>query len=91
MPHNFNELIKGSIDVLKGKKPKIYPDFLNGGYMDVSNYNDGMKGGKIRVRAKIEVLDKKTLAIREIPYGVTTTSLIDSVLKANDNNKIKIS
>ncbi len=90
MPHNFNELIKGSIDVLKGKKPKIYPDFLNGGYMDVSNYNNGMKGGKIRVRAKIEVLDKKTLAIREIPYGVTTTSLIDSVLKANDNNKIKI-
>jgi topoisomerase-4 subunit A len=90
MPHNFNELIKGSIDILKGRSPKIYPDFINGGSMDISNYNDGLKGGKLRVRAKIDVVDKKTLAITEIPYGVTTSSLIDSILKANDNNKIKI-
>ena len=90
MPHNFNELIKGSIDILKGRKPKLYPDFPNGGTMDITNYNEGLKGGKIRLRANIEILDKKTLAITQIPYGTTTSSLIDSVIKANDNNKIKI-
>ncbi len=90
LPHNFNELIDASIKILKGKSFKIVPDFLNGGIADVSNYNDGLRGGKIRVRAKISQLDKKTLVITEIPFGTTTTSLIDSVLKANDKGKIKI-
>lgn len=90
MPHNFIELIKASISLLKGRKVKIYPDFMGGGSVDVSSYNDGKRGGKIRVRAKIEQVDKKTLAIRELPYGVTTTSLIDSILKENDRGKIKI-
>lgn len=90
MPHNFNELVKGCIDVLKGKKTKLYPDFPTGGYVDVSEYNSGKRGGKIQVRAKIEVVDKKTLSIREIPYSTTTGSLIESILKANDKGKIKI-
>lgn len=90
MPHNFVELIQGSIDILKGKSVTIYPDFPTGGTLDVSNYNNGMRGGKIRVRAKIEELDKKTLVIRDIPFGVTTGNLIDSIIKANDNGKIKI-
>ena len=90
LPHNFIELIKASIDILKGKKPKIYPDFLTGGSIDVSDYNDGLKGGKVRVRAKLENPDKKTLVIREIPYATTTTSLIESIIKANDKGKIKI-
>lgn len=90
MPHNFIELIDGSIEVLKGERPNIYPDFPTGGYADISNYNEGQRGGKIRVRAKIEERDKKTLAITEIPFGTTTGSLIDSIVSANDKGKIKI-
>ncbi len=90
MPHNFVELIEASIDILKNKNVEVYPDFLTGGLIDVSNYNDGMRGGKIRVRAKIEELDKKTLIIKEIPFATTTTSLIESIIKANDAGKIKI-
>ena len=90
MPHNFIELIKGSIDVLKERSPKILPDFPTGGMMDASNYNLGKRGGKIRVRSHIEVADKKTLLIKDVPYGITTTSLIESILKANDAGKIKI-
>ncbi|MEH0156626.1 DNA gyrase/topoisomerase IV subunit A [Limibacter armeniacum] len=90
MPHNFVELIKGSIDILKGKEVSLYPDFPTGGQADFSNYNGGLKGGKIRVRARIEVHDNKTLLVKEIPYATTTTSLIDSIIKANDQGKIKI-
>ncbi|MFD2555788.1 DNA gyrase/topoisomerase IV subunit A [Sphingobacterium tabacisoli] len=90
MPHNFVELILASIQVLKGERPDIYPDFPTGGLADVSNYNEGQRGGKIRVRAKIEERDKKTLAITEIPYGTTTGALIDSIVSANDKGKIKI-
>lgn len=89
MPHNFVELIEQSINHLRGKKVTIYPDFPNGGMVDVSNYNDGLRGGKVRVRAKITKKDNKTLLVTEVPYG-TTTSLIDSILKANDKGKIKI-
>ncbi len=89
LPHNFNELIDQSINHLRGKKVTLYPDFPNGGMIDVSNYNDGLRGGKVRVRAKIRKEDKKTLVIHEVPYG-TTTSLIESILKANDKGKIKI-
>ncbi|MEM1327659.1 MAG: DNA gyrase/topoisomerase IV subunit A [Bacteroidota bacterium] len=90
LPHNFVELIKASIKILEGKSFKIYPDFLTGGSIDVSDYKAGKRGGKVKVRAKIEQMDKKHLAIRELPYGVTTVSLIDSILKANDKGKIKI-
>jgi topoisomerase IV subunit A len=90
MPHNFCELIEASIDILKGKSVQIFPDFLTGGMVDVANYNDGHRGGKVRVRAKIEEFDKKTLLIKDIPFGVTTTNLIDSIIKANDAGKIKI-
>lgn len=90
MPHNFIELIKASIKVLEDKKVKIYPDFQTGGMVDVSDYKGGKRGGKIKVRAKIEQVDKKTLAITELPYAVTTESLIDSIVKANDKGKIKI-
>ncbi len=90
MPHNFIELIKASIKILQDKRVKIYPDFLTGGLADVSDYQDGKRGGKIKVRALIEKKDKSTLVIRELPYGVTTTQLIDSILKANDKGKIKI-
>lgn len=90
LPHNFVEIIDASIKVLQGKRPKLYPDFLSGGMIDVSNYNDGQRGGKVRVRAKVSAIDKKTLLINEIPYATTTTSLIDSILKANDKGKIKI-
>lgn len=90
MPHNFCELIQGSIDLLNNKKVELYPDFLTGGMMDASTYNDGLRGGRIRIRAKIEEFDKKTLIIKEIPYTTTTTSLIDSIIKANDSGKIKI-
>jgi topoisomerase IV subunit A len=90
LPHNFIELIDGSIDILRGKKVFLVPDFPTGGMMDASNYNDGLRGGKIRVRAKIAALDKKTLVITEIPFGTTTQSLIDSILSANDKGKIKI-
>ncbi|NLP58740.1 DNA gyrase/topoisomerase IV subunit A [Lutibacter sp. B1] len=90
LPHNFNELIDASIKHLKGRSFTLVPDFLTGGIADVSNYSDGKRGGKIRVRAKISQLDKKTLVITEIPFGTTTTSLIDSILKANDKGTIKI-
>lgn len=90
MPHNFIELIDGSIQVLKGERPAIYPDFPTGGMADVTGYNEGQRGGKIRVRAKIEERDKKTLAITEIPFGTTTGSLIDSIVSANEKGKIKI-
>src|SRR6185312_4384547 len=90
LPHNFNELIDASINVLKGKKPHIYPDFPTGGMADFSDYNDGLKGGKIIIRAKITIIDKKTLVINEIPFGSTTSSLIDSIITANEKGKIKI-
>ena len=90
LPHNFVELIDASIKYLKGRGFKIFPDFLTGGIADFSNYNDGKRGGKVRVRAKISQLDRKTLVITEIPYATTTSSLIDSILKANDKGKIKI-
>jgi topoisomerase IV subunit A len=90
MPHNFVELLEASIALLKGQKTMLYPDFLAGGLVDVANYNDGLRGGKIRVRAKIEEADKKTLLIKEIPYGTTTTSVKESIIKANDEGKIKI-
>ena len=90
LPHNFNELIDSSIKYLKGKKFSIFPDFQTGGIIDVQNYNDGIRGGKIRIRAKISKHDKNTLLISEIPYSSNTSSLIDSVVKANDKGKIKI-
>ncbi len=90
LPHNFNELIDASIKILKGRNFDLYPDFPTGGIADFSQYNEGMKGARVRVRAKISMEDKKTLVISELPYGTTTTSLIDSVLKANDKGKIKI-
>lgn len=90
LPHNFNELIKASIDVLKGKNPKIYPDFPTGGLADFSEYNQGLRGGKIKVRAKIDILDKKTLVIKEIPFTTTTTSLMESIVKASEKGQIKV-
>lgn len=90
LPHNFLELIDASIAHLKGKKFVLYPDFLTGGLIDVSDYNDGQRGGKIRVRAKIQQEDKNTLKITEIPFGTTTGGLIESIIKANDKGKIKI-
>lgn len=90
LPHNFIELIEASIKYLKGKSFTLLPDFPTGGIADFSNYNDGMRGGRVRVRAKISQLDKYTLAITEIPFGTNTSSLIDSILKANDKGKIKI-
>lgn len=90
MPHNFVELLDASIEALKGIRPNILPDFFTGGMADFSAYNEGMRGGKIRVRAKITEKDKKTLVITEIPYGTTTGSVIDSILSANEKGKIKI-
>ena len=90
LPHNFIELIDASIKCLKGKKFIIYPDFPTSGIMDVSNYNDGLRGGRIKVRARINQLNKNTLVISQIPFSTTTSSLIDSIVKANDNGKIKI-
>ena len=90
LPHNFCELIKASIDVLKGKNPKIYPDFPTGGTADFTEYNQGLRGGKIKVRAKIEILDKKTLVIKEIPFSTTTTSLIESIVKSSEKGQIKV-
>lgn len=90
LPHNFCELIKASIDILKGKNPKIYPDFLTGGIADFSEYDQGFRGGRIKVRARIEIRDKKTLVIREIPYSTTTASLIESIVKASEKGKIKV-
>lgn len=90
LPHNFNELIEASIKILKNEDFEIFPDFQTGGLADCSKYNRGLRGGRVRVRAKIVQLDKKTLTITEIPFGVTTSSLIDSILNANDKGKIKI-
>jgi topoisomerase-4 subunit A len=90
LPHNFCELIQASIDILEKKPVTIYPDFLTGGLADCSRYEDGKRGGKVRVRARMEIVDKKTIAIREIPFSTTTVSLIDSILVANDKGKIKI-
>lgn len=90
LPHNFCELIEASIKYLRGKKFELHPDFQTGGMADTSNYNEGRRGGRIRVRSKIEELDKKTLIIRDVPYGVTTVQLMDSIVKANDLGKIKI-
>jgi topoisomerase-4 subunit A len=90
LPHNFVELLESSIKLLQGKRFTLYPDFDTGGSVDVSDYNDGKRGGRVKVRAKIEIEDKNTLLITELPYGVTTDSIIDSILKANDKGKIKI-
>jgi topoisomerase-4 subunit A len=90
LPHNFCELIEASIKALRGKRFELLPDFQTGGMIDAANYNDGKRGGKVRVRALIEELDKKTLLIKDVPYGVTTTSLMESIVKANDQGKIKI-
>ncbi len=90
LPHNFNELIDATMDYLQGKDFVLLPDFPTGGMVDVSKYNDGQRGGVVKVRAKIEKVDKKALIITEIPFGKTTTSLIDSIIKANDKGKIKI-
>ncbi|TDE06948.1 DNA gyrase/topoisomerase IV subunit A [Flavobacterium sandaracinum] len=90
LPHNFNELIDSSIKILKGKPFTLYPDFMTQGIADVSNYNDGLRGGRVRVRAKIGQLDKNTLVITQIPFSTNTTTLIDSILKANEKGKIKI-
>lgn len=90
LPHNFNELIDASISYLKDEPFVLYPDFPTGGLMDVTNYNDGLRGGRVRIRARITQLDKKTLVINEIPYGTTTGSVIESIVKGNDKGKIKI-
>src|SRR4051812_39331793 len=90
LPHNFIELCEASIKHLKGRKFELFPDFQTGGMIDVTNYNEGKRGGKVRVRAAIEELDKKTIVIRNVPYGVTTTSLMESIVKANDQGKLKI-
>ena len=90
LPHNFNELIDSSIKHLKGKRFKLYPDFQTGGFVDIKNYNDGNRGGRIKVRAKLEKLDKNSIIIKEIPYGTTTASVIESIIKASDKGKIKL-
>jgi len=90
LPHNFIELIDASVKILKGKPFTIYPDFATAGIADISNYNDGARGGRVRVRARISQLDKNTLVIKEIPFSTTTTNLIDSILKANEKGKIKV-
>jgi len=90
LPHNFCEIIDAAIKYLKGRKFELYPDFQTGGMIDVSNYNEGKRGGKIKVRCKIEELDKKSLIIRDVPFGVTVSQLCDSITKANDQGKIKI-
>ncbi len=90
LPHNFCELIDASIKYLRGKRFELYPDFQTGGQIDVDEYNQGKRGGKVKVRAHIEEIDKKTLAIRSVPYGVTTTQLMDTIVKANDQGKIKV-
>ena len=90
LPHNFNEICDAAVSYLHGEEFKLYPDFPTSGYVDVLRYNDGMRGGNVKVRAKIEKLDNKTLVITEIPFGKNTQTLIDSILKANDKGKIKI-
>ncbi len=90
LPHNFCELIEAAIKYLRGKRFELYPDFLTGGMIDVADYNQGKRGGKVKVRAHIGEVDKKTLVIKSVPYGVTTTQLMESIVKANDQGKIKI-
>jgi len=90
LPHNFNELIDGSVKYLKGRSFKLFPDFQTGGSIDVSNYNDGNRGGRVKVRATVEKYDKNTIVIKEIPYGTTTASLIESIIKASEKGKVKI-
>ena len=90
LPHNFNEIIDASIARLRGRNIQLFPDFPAGGLVDVTNYNDGLRGGKIRVRAKVTKLDKKTLVISELPFGSTTSSLIETIVKATEKGKIKI-
>ena len=90
LPHNFNELIDASIAYLRGEPFELYPDFPSGGLCDVTRYNDGLRGGAVKVRARINKIDKRTLAITEIPYGTTTESIKESIIKANDKGKIKI-
>ena len=90
LPHNFNELIDGSIKYLKGRSFKLYPDFQTGGSIDIKNYNDGNRGGKVKVRALVEKYDKNIIKIKEIPYGTTTASLIESIIKASEKGKLKI-
>ncbi len=90
LPHNFCELCDAAMKYLKGKKFELFPDFLTYGMIDTTNYSDGKRGGKVRVRARIQEFDKKTLLVKDVPYGVTTTQLIDSILKANDQGKIKV-
>ena len=90
LPHNFNELVEASIKYLRGKRFDLYPDFQTGGMIDVADYSQGKRGGRVKVRAHIEEVDKRTLAIRSVPYGVTTTQLMESIVKANDQGKIKI-
>ncbi len=90
LPHNFNELIDASIQILRGRKAVIYPDFVTGGIADFSDYKDGLRGGKVKIRARVKELNSKTLIITEIPFGTTTGSLIDSILAANDKGKIKV-
>ena len=90
LPHNFNELIDSSIKHLKGKRFNLYPDFQTGGFIDIKNYNDGNRGGRVKVRAKLEKLDKNSIIIKEIPYGTTTASVIESIIKASDKGKIKL-
>ncbi len=90
LSHNFCELIEASVKYLRGRKFELFPDFLTGGTVDITNYNEGKRGGKVRVRARIEEVDKKSLVIHDVPYGVTTTQLIDSIIRANDAGKIRI-
>ncbi|MEO7924301.1 MAG: DNA gyrase/topoisomerase IV subunit A [Chitinophagaceae bacterium] len=90
LPHNFCELAEAAVKYLRGKRFELFPDFLTGGLIDVTDYNNGKRGGKVKVRAHIEEVDKKTLAIRSVPFGVTTTQLMESIVKANDQGKIKI-
>ncbi|TFH35246.1 MAG: DNA gyrase/topoisomerase IV subunit A, partial [Bacteroidia bacterium] len=90
LPHNFNELLDAAIKYLEGKDFELFPDFPTAGMVDILKYNDGLRGGNIKIRARIEKVDKKTLAIKEIPFGRTTSNLIDSIIKASDRGKIKI-
>ncbi len=90
LPHNFNELIDAAVDYLRGKEFEIYPDFPTGGMADCSRYNDGLRGGSVKLRARIQKVDRKTLVITELPFGKTTSSLIESIVKASEKGKIKI-
>ncbi len=90
LPHNFNELINACIAHLRGEDFQLYPDFPTGGIMDVTRYNDGLRGGSVKVRARISKIDKRTLAITEIPFTTTSESIKDSIVKANERGKIRI-